>query len=220
MVGRRARTVWLWTHRIRRPPRATDSGTTTDDGVITTPIDAAAGTLLPATAADTYVLGIDTTPNGLDADLKVGRNSGNGNNLYALLQFDLSTITQGTISTVTLRLYQYSSLGIGTMGVEVYRLTQQWDEATASWDEASTGVTWSGGGPVAAQIYAVTSVPLGALGYFDWDVTTLVNEWLAGTTNQGIELRYETQPAAGTYVMFASRQHATAAWRPQLLVTP
>lgn len=182
--------------------------------------DAPPGTVFAPTSADTCIKGIDATTHGADPESLVGRNANNGVNMWTLLQFDLPVPAGSTVSAATLRLYQTSSLGASVMGIEVYRLTQAWDEASADWSHASTGVTWPGGGAIAPTVYATIEVAPGAYGYYDWDVTALVNEWLAGTPNFGIELEYATQPPTGNFVAFATREHATAALRPQLLVTP
>lgn len=195
-------------------------GVSPDSGANQIPIDAAPGTILPPCIADTYVQGIDTTPNGANIDLQCGRSSGSGNNLYTLFWFDLSAATT-PVTTATLRLYQYSSVGTISLNFQVYRITQTWDEATADWDHASSGVTWPIGGAVDPTVYVTMPVQLGSYGYYDWDVTTLVNEWITGTQpNYGLELQYDVQPPTGSVAVFASREHPTVAWRPQLLLAP
>jgi hypothetical protein len=187
----------------------------------TMPADAAPGTVLPSTLADTYLNGIDATPNGGDPDVRCGRNSGSGSNLWALWWFDLNGLPTQPVTSATLRVYQYESVGTLALGFEIYRVTQAWDEASADWNNASSTTSWPSGGAIATTIYATRTVQLGALGYYDWDITTLVNEWLTGAfPNYGLQMRYVAQPPTGNYAVFASKEHATVAWRPQLLITP
>ncbi len=182
--------------------------------------DAPAGTQLPPPNADTYIKGIDNTTHGSDLMTYVGRYSGNGTNMFVLLKFDLTGVT--TCTQATLRLYQYTSVGTTAFVVRTKQLTQAWDEATATWADASTGTAWTsgGGGTVAATTYSSQTITPGAYGFYDFDVTQMVKEWLAGTTNDGILLDPGTQPPPGNYIGFATRENSTAAWHPQLLITP
>jgi disaggregatase-related protein len=203
------------------PNGGSGSGSGSDGGVVTMPPDAAAGTLLPVPAQDTYIKGIDTTTHGSDAVMYVGRYSGNGTNLCPLEQFDLTGLP-ASVTKATLRLYQSASVGSSAMNIRVNRVTQAWSEASATWSLASTGVNWTTpGGTIDTTNFAILTITPGALGYYDWDITTLVNGWLAGTyPNYGIELNYQTQPPTGNYIGFATRDATTATQRPQLLVTP
>ena len=87
---------------------------------------------------------------------------------------------------------------------------------------ASTGVAWTsgGGGTVASTTYGSLTITPGAYGFYDFDVTTLVSDWLAGATNDGLLLDPGSQPPTGDYIGFATRENSNAAWHPQLLITP
>ena len=200
---------------------STNDGATSRDGN-TTAVDAAPGTLLPATSADTYLKSLDSMPNGALQGLLCGRDSGNGNDIWTLLAFDLGAITQPQITTATLRLFQTGGVGTTTLAYQVYRVTEPWDEATADWSNRTATATWmTAGGTVAPTVYAMIDVPPDVFGYYDWNITQLVNQWLEGAfPNYGLELQYAIQPATGNYVLFASKDHPTVAWRPQLLITP
>lgn len=208
-----------------------------DDGLIgdgSRPIDAtgaikmdAAVDALPAAtgSTDTYLRGSSSpTSYGTATELRVGRDTG-GNNDATLVWFDLTGHPAVAVTGAKLRLYQFAASGSGTIVMDANRLTQTWDEATATWFDASQNptVTWTGtgGGAYASTVYTSTSVPLGTFAYYDWDITTMVNEWLLGTyPNDGVELTYQTQPSISTYAQFASREYGTTAFRPQLIITP
>ncbi len=92
-------------------------------------------------------------------------------------------------------------------------------------NDASTGVTWNGGASVggyySSNAYATLSVTPGVLGPYEWDVTTLVNEWLTGTSpNFGLEVMHSVSPPTGDYATFASRETTMPVPGPQLLVMP
>lgn len=182
--------------------------------------DAPAGTQLPPPTADTYIKGIDNTTHGSDLMTYVGRYSGNGTNMFVLLHFDLTGVASCT--QATLRLYQYTSVGTTAFVVRTKRLTQAWDEATATWGNAATGTAWTsgGGGTVATTTYSSQTITPGGYGFYDFDVTQMVNDWLAGNPNDGILIDPGTQPPPGNYIGFATRENSTAAWHPQLLITP
>jgi hypothetical protein len=199
-----------------------DAGVIPDAGQVTTmPIDAAPGTLLPVLVADSYIQGTDVSPNGGEIDVSVGRYTGSGANMWGLWQFDLTGIPQQAVSKATLRLYQYSAVGAMTLGYEIHSITAAWDEASVDWTHPNTSSSWSPGGPISTNVYATSNVALGTYGYYDWDITTLVNEWLTGVQpNYGLEMKYVSQPPPGTYAMFASKEHTTTAWHAQLLIAP
>ncbi|HEX5397669.1 MAG TPA: choice-of-anchor tandem repeat GloVer-containing protein, partial [Verrucomicrobiae bacterium] len=129
-----------------------------------------------------------------------------GNTQRALLRFDLSSLAANKIVTnAVLKLYADASLwsdgNPGGEPMEIYRVTQPWDEAQVSWSQRMTGSSWtiSGGdyvgmsGTPDTAPYATndTAVPGG---YFsvspvelDWNVTDLVKEWQTGTqANEGL----------------------------------
>lgn len=188
--------------------------------------DAADAQCMPSTGdgvllaiADTYLSGVEPSPVGGEVEMRTGRDN-SGARMYALIRFDVSMIAAG-FASARLRLYQVSSGRTGTLTTHVHRVTRAWDEATASWTDASAGTPWSvaGGDADLAEI-ATTPVPLGASGWYEWDVTPLVRDWIAGThPNHGMLLDWEW-PSNGVWVGFATRENATAANRPQLVITP
>ncbi len=186
------------------------------DGANALPADAAPGTTV--IIADTYLQGVPTATHGSDVDLRAGR-SNSGANLLPLLQFDLSALPAPPVTRALLVLDQYAGTGSTAFALDAHRVTQAWTEADASWTSATATTTWAGG-TYASTVYATATVTPGVPGTTQWDITAMVNEWLTGTANDGVELVLQSQPPTNTYVQFASRDNATVAWRPQLVVTP
>ncbi len=178
--------------------------------------DAAPGTTV--IIADTDLQGVPTAIHGSDVDLRAGR-SNSGANLLPLLQFDLSALPAPPVTQAVLVLDQYAGTGSTAFALDAHRVTQAWSEADATWTSATATTSWAGG-TYASTVYATATVTPGVLGTTQWDITAMVNEWLTGTANDGVELVMQSQPPTNTYVQFASRDNVTVAARPQLVVTP
>ena len=89
-------------------------------------------------------------------------------------------------------------------------LNRRWSNSLGDWVDAT-------GTPQGAVPYAEAALTDDDVGnVVEWDVTTLVREWAAGThPNDGLLLRGLT--AGGTQV-FGSREHFNASGHPVLLV--
>ncbi len=100
------------------------------------------------------------------------------------------------------------------------RVTRDWDEASADFNNASTGTPWTTvGGDFDPTPIDTTAIPIGTLGWYEWDVTTQVQAWLDGTQpNYGFYLDWDSV-SAGFWVGFASREYATSSQRPELVIT-
>ncbi len=173
-----------------------------------------------ATSADTFIKGLNGSNNGSDDELKVGRDNG-GPHLYSLLRFDVSSVPAGTaITSATLRLYQFDSNRSGNFNARAYRIDQDWTESGADWSTADGATAWSGGGggTYSAPPVATTSIEIGTDGWYEWDVTSLMQEWVDGISpNYGIQITYDSVNA-GRNVSFASKEHSNAERRPQLVI--
>lgn len=184
---------------------------------------APAGSLSTVTlspVADTYLAGGSNTNFGTAVALKSGRNNG-GPMLYPLLKFDVSSIPAGALLTsAKLRLYQYTSANSGTFDLGVYRVNQAWTETGANWNTANGTTAWTGGGGGTFSLPVISSntVTIGNYSWHEWEIKPLVQEWVDSVSpNHGMEL-LAISANAGSNVSFASKEHTTATWRPQLVV--
>lgn len=128
-----------------------------------------------------------------------------------LLQFDLSSIPAGqTIVSATLQLNADPSIDLGGnptgQPIDVYRLTNSWNQAQATWNDRAASTPWAtaggdyvgtGGNPYASNSTVIPNnyssvVPL------TWNVSSLVNEWYTGSqANNGMLLL--TSPTVGLH---------------------
>lgn len=142
----------------------------------------------------------------------------------AIIRHDFSALDSGiTITNATLTL-TIAEVDTGSEDVDVCRLTQTaWVETEANWNVYSTGNSWaSAGGDFTTTDKATTTVDAtAAIGTtYDWDVTALTQWFQANATEIAdwlIKGTNETDPLMRA--RFASREHATASYRPKLVIT-
>ena len=174
---------------------------------------------------------------GPSADTRIGNLFGNeGGTIYlsvfhdggpnvqrSLLRFDLSSLGQnGIITNAVLRLYADPALWSGGnpgQPMEVYRLTQPWNEAEVNWTNRAANASWaSPGGDYVGTTgirdmapYAVNNTSITSLSQpveLTWDITSLAQEWYSGARpNNGLMLL----SYAGNQLHFRSRENATNA---------
>ncbi len=144
--------------------------------------------------ADTYISAADTSTNFGSATTMI---IGVAANRRCLVEFDLSTIPAGaTINSATLRCYVNASLGNGvTLSVAAYRVIRNWVEGETTWNIAQTGTNWGTAGcsntttdrdGTAEDTQNIEFGDVG--GWVEWDLTSLVTEWMGGTANEGVIL--------------------------------
>ncbi|MFM8266794.1 MAG: DNRLRE domain-containing protein [Ilumatobacteraceae bacterium] len=192
----------------------TTTVTTLQDGVSPAGYVGTADTTL-SQAAPTTAFGASTTVL-VDGDDPAG----SGNDLVGLVRFDTSSIPAGTsVVGASIRL----NVTDPSAGVySAHEVLRTWDEATATWQQASTGVPWASAGAsgaadrgaaigtLAAPSLGTSYLTLGSAG------VATVQAWIDGTrTNNGLLL-------AGTSVTdgvdLSSSEASTATLRPALVL--
>jgi hypothetical protein len=131
----------------------------------------------------------------------------------------LASIPLGsTVVSARLQLYAFSTSG--TPRIDAYRAIRHWDEATATWQAAATGVSWAAPGLSAGIDYEnviAGSVTLSAVGWISIDITTLAGKWVNGTVpNEGVVVRLGSDGHPRTY---CSEYTGNGALRPRLIIT-
>ena len=110
-----------------------------------------------------------------------------------------------TINSATVELYSRANSPNDYFGI--YRVTAAWEEMA---------VTWTNQPAHFATAYAKLLVP--TTGHYNFDVKTLVAEWVAGTySNYGFILKRDNE-SGSSWPYFCSSDHATADWRPKITV--
>ena len=156
----------------------------------------------------------------LDGDDPVGT----GNDIYSLLQWDVSSIPiTSTISSASITLF-VNTAAVSNYSIPIYSLKRQWSENQATWNVYSFGNNWQVPGaagtddrdPAVVAMLQGTStgfitVPFGSAGL------ALVQSWVSDpTTNHGLII---SDPALAGRIDLDSNQSTTAANRPRLSIS-
>ncbi|MDQ0900653.1 polysaccharide lyase family 8 super-sandwich domain-containing protein [Paenibacillus sp. V4I7] len=160
-----------------------------------------------APTADTYVRNgsYANTNNGTDPSLVV-KNDGTGFNRQSFLKFDLSSFT-GLIKSAKIRLVPTS---IGKSGI-----SQQANIATNdSWSE--TGMTWNNQPGVGTLLANWTAPTVGTP--VEFDVTGAVYDAISTDKTFSIRIMATTNQGSTGDVIYASKENATANYRPVLII--
>ena len=142
----------------------------------------------------------------------------------ALMRWDLSSIPVGSvIQDARLELYASYRHPAAQIEIGAYEVLVPWQESSATWNVASTGVPWAQagckaigvdrGGSAAATttILAASPVP----GWYAWTITGLVQEWVSDpASNQGLIL----VASGGTVDCDFFSSEASPTFQPRLIV--
>ncbi len=168
-----------------------------------------------------------------------------GPNEVTLLDFNVSAIpANALVLSATLSVYN-TTAGTTPRYVALYPMRKDWDEgnqagaqvtstvgahgatadyAFAYYPGSGANVPWGARNLAAGVDYTATALghaDLLAAGWYNYDVTALVQGWVYGAPNAGVLLRDSTGYVATdpNYRILASSQAATASQRPKLVVT-
>jgi RHS repeat-associated protein len=152
---------------------------------------------------------------------KLGIN-GNFPERRALLRWDLSDIpANGVVRSARLLLYRSTHTRYSATTFTVRSISREWRESPTydchrdgvTWNHAHPGVSWGTPGGDAGPVLTTETVPSERPpGWHGWDVTTLVQEWIAGqSANHGVLV---TADQSGG--VFESDDSTSPALRPKL----
>jgi predicted phosphodiesterase len=171
--------------------------------------------------ADTYISLFEPNANfGGSTTIKLHSGMGGGERI--LIKFDISRIpTWATVTEATLHFFGWYRDGVCPINTYAYKVKRHWDESEASWNQATSTDFWSQPGcndPV--YDYDPTSVTTAALSYTNqcyWDITPLVQHWVADPPmNNGVLLICED---VDQDVSFGSSEWSVPSERPHLEMT-
>src|SRR4029077_470098 len=172
-------------------------------------------------ASDAWIDQANTgTNHGSDGTLQVA--SSNGKNQRALVEFDLSSLTNSGIMLATLSLFM-STAPSQSRTYQARRLTNLWRESDATWANRFSGIAWTAAGGdndgVTTQTATTGTTSNVTL---NWDLTAAVQQWFGAATpiaNYGAQIMDGTENSAtARTATFSSKEAATEANRPSLTV--
>lgn len=174
-----------------------------------------------AVTTDTWVQNPDYTDSQISSpELKAGTYDGGPHVARSYLKFDVSKFAGKHILDTDLQLYSYYSSTCATTGagVQVRRITSNWDSSTITWGTQPATTTTDAVTNTAALGYD-SSCPAGNM---HWDVDNIVKSWTSGASaNYGFQIRGASETDALTWRRFRSANYVSGdnSAEPHLTVT-
>ena len=130
----------------------------------------------------------------------------------SFFMYDTSAIQGKTVLSAKLKLYQYSGNDYWSSGkTNIARITSAWDESTLCWNLQPT----STGSYLTADV-----APPGIGTWTNWDITTLVQQWAAGTyTNNGLYVANKNEGAYRVNWEVYNRRYSSGQYATYIEVT-
>ena len=143
-----------------------------------------------------------------------------------VLRFDLALLpSEANVVTASLQLYLVEKSNQNDLRGQVHGLLRSWDEATATWQQASAGAVWTKPGAHGAGTDHMTwAADIQLIGdvnrWYTFDVTDLAQLWVKDPArNHGLVVLAKAGTGqARVDADFASREYGDPALRPQLIV--
>lgn len=143
-----------------------------------------------------------------------------------LLQFDLPSTIPISARIVSAQLQLFQKTGSGSGDITVHQLTRSWVEGTKTGSGTADGATWktydgtnawtNNGGDYDPTPVATSTVTNNSGVLASFEIAPLVQDWLSGKyPNNGVLLKTVNTISP----TFASKEDATVANRPKLLIT-
>lgn len=144
---------------------------------------------------DTWVYDREDFSHGSWGELRT--NQGAAWSQRILIEFtDLSALSGTTVTSAKLGLYRYDAYSSSPLTLSAYQVTSSWSE----------NVTWSSRPTYNAT--AESSVVASVNGWYEWDLTSLVQAWAAGSVpNYGVTI-FDT--GSGLYQRFVSSDNSVS----------
>ncbi|WP_433528071.1 DNRLRE domain-containing protein [Micromonospora sp. CA-263727] len=132
----------------------------------------------------------------------------------SFLKFNTANYTGKKIVSTELRLYSYYSSTCATTGsgVEVRRITANWDPAAISWSAQPATTATGAVTSKAAKGYS-SACPAG---HVSWNVNSIVQAWADGQPNYGIRLAAVTETDVLTWRRYRSANYVPDAHDPSV----
>ena len=157
---------------------------------------------------------------GTSTNLRIGNISGGTEYVSLIKDYNISSISSGdTIVSAKLQFYVNESFGNSNITIKAYRITSDWIESQATWNDKTTSVAWtSAGGDFNAQELGSVNVSNQSGIYYNLTITEAVRGWVNGTyNNYGIILK-APNTAAGNYTYLASANETNTAQKPKFII--
>ncbi len=148
------------------------------------------------------------------------------NRKYFLSKFDVSSIPSGSqiISAKMMMYHDWIGSGISTDEYSLYSMLVDWGEGNGNWSASPGGTTWNTSDSTTPWSWdsnhdttaiATSKVIHNSSGWQEWDVRSLVQDWVSGTrNNHGLLIK-------GSENIPSTEFYSSDSWsnRPKLIIT-
>jgi TGF-beta propeptide len=150
--------------------------------------------------------GWDNYTPGLEPWISI--NYSEATSVIAHIEFDVSSITPGTVMNATLRLFHDLNINNG-VAFDVYRIISPWSEASVNYPTRPS---------LNATLYSTLAIADSNVAVWrEWDLTSLVQEWVNGaSTNYGLAIL--RNPDEQHWPYFRSKDYSVSQGLPELVV--
>ena len=136
---------------------------------------------------------------------------------WSLVRFDVSSIDSGTVlKGATLRLYVTTDGNPAGTTVTALRVTEDWAEFEATWNDRLNGIPWATPGGTYSTTGTGSGTTAGGTGYWlTIDITAMAQGWVNGSTpNYGGYLKANKTKE----IRVATKEYGTTADIPRLVI--
>jgi len=151
--------------------------------------------------------------------LRIGNVSGGTEYISIINDSNISSInSENTIVSAQLQIYVNDSFGNSNITLKIYRVTADWIESEATWNNKTAAATWStAGGDYSTEIDSI-NITNESGNFYNFTITEIVQNWINGTyTNYGL-LISAPNTAAGNYTYLTSSDDTNTNQRPKITV--
>jgi hypothetical protein len=167
---------------------------------------------------DTYLHYFSQSTAHYDEDhLNIGAYALYGKGWRTALKFDFSSVpVTSTLYSAILYMYMNERTGANFIDTTVRRILTDTDTMTGTtYLNAMDGIAWeedAGRGDADQSSSYVTTTLFTTVGWYSWDITSLVGEWISGTfTNNGLFVSRDITTTSSEAAYFYSTEKATIA---------
>jgi len=173
-----------------------------------------------STINDTYIR--DDFPNnnfGTATSLRIGQTS--GTNYRSLIEdLNISTIpSANTVTNAKLQIYVTDAYGNSNITIKAYRVTSEWLEPNATWNNRTGSILWnSAGGDYNSNELDTINITNQSGTYYNLTILDAVKGWVNSSYNNYGIILIASDAEAGNYSYLASSNHTTEAFRPKFII--
>jgi len=171
----------------------------------------------PADGYDAYIWEANqNTRYGTDDETWVSL--ANNSTSRSLLAFNLAGVPAGSrILSATLSLHHESGNN-ADVPITAHRISKRWDEAFVTWIRRDEFNNWdTAGGDLEPAVISTTSVGPASNIRYEWDIASLVQDWIDGAPNYGLALATARSNSIGE--RFYTSDETDPTLRPKLTIT-